>query len=206
MPLWRRPIPLAVAALGYLCAASAADQTVRITDELGRPLADAVVYALPDTAAQARPHTKAIIDQIKKQFAPRISVLQTGTEVDFPNSDNIRHSVYSFSRPKPFTLKLYAGKPAAPILFDNPGIVVLGCNIHDRMAAWVVVVDTPYFGQTTATGVMTLHDLPEGHYRLVAWYPGLPDAGESRELKAGPVPGPVQDFSLAVKPLAEQEL
>jgi plastocyanin len=167
---------------------------------------DAVVYALPDTGEHAPAHTKTVIDQINKQFAPRISVIQTGTEIDFPNSDNIRHSVYSFSTPKPFTLKLYAGKPAAPLLFDNPGVVVLGCNIHDRMAAWVVVVDTPYFGRTDSTGNLKLRDLPAGRYRLVAWYPGLPDSGESREVRVGPAPGPVQEFSLAVKPLAEQEL
>lgn len=189
-------------------AARATDQSVRVTDSAGKSLQDAVVYAVPDTETplHAHPHTKAIIDQINKQFAPRISVVQTGTEIEFPNSDNIRHSVYSFSVPKPFTLKLYAGKPASPILFDAPGIVILGCNIHDGMAAWLAVVDTPYFGKTGANGSVTLRDLPPGHYRLVAWYPTLADTGDSRNIVIGSSTGLPQEFSLAVKSIAEQGL
>jgi plastocyanin len=186
--------------------ANAFDQVVHVIDAAGRPLADAVIYAIPDAPLRAKPHTTAVIDQIKKQFAPRISVVQTGTEIAFPNSDNIRHSVYSFSPPKPFTLKLYAGQPSSPLLMDNPGVVVLGCNIHDRMAAWLVVVDTPYFGRSNASGTVTLRDLPAGHYRLVAWYPTLADEGESRDLTVGGGAGRPEEFSLKVKPIDEQGL
>jgi len=99
-----------------------------------------------------------------------VNVVQTGTSVSFPNSDNIRHSVYSFSAPKIFTLKLYAGRSAEPVVFDKPGLIVLGCNIHDIMIAWLLVVDTPYFAHTDAGGMAILAKLPPGDYTLRTWH------------------------------------
>ena len=96
-----------------------------------------------------------------------------GTRVAFPNFDTVRHHVYSFSPVRKFEIKLYVGTPAAPVVFDQPGIAVLGCNIHDGMAAWVVVVDTPWYGQTGADGRLSLPQLPAGHYHLRAWHPSL---------------------------------
>lgn len=155
------------------CASAAgAELRVHVTDRRGVPLANAVVYAAGPAAQTAPPGTTATIDQVAQQFAPRVTVVQTGTLIEFPNSDRIRHSVYSFSPPRTFTLKLYAGRPANPVLFDQPGVVVLGCNIHDRMAAWVRVVDTPHFAITDATGVARL-SLPAGPWRLSVWHPSL---------------------------------
>jgi hypothetical protein len=82
--------------------------------------------------------------------------------------------VYSFSPAKKFEIKLYVGTPAAPVVFDKPGIAVLGCNIHDTMAAWVVVVETPHFGLTGADGRVSLAAVPAGSYRLRTWHPSLP--------------------------------
>ena len=105
---------------------------------------------------------------------PAVSVVPVGSAVDFPNRDTVRHHVYSFSPAKPFELKLYTGKPANPVVFDRAGIAVLGCNIHDHMAAWVVVVETPYFAQSSAAGRATLDDVPAGSYRLRVWHTNLP--------------------------------
>jgi hypothetical protein len=104
--------------------------------------------------------------------------VQTGTAVSFPNFDTVRHHVYSFSPIQKFELKLYAGTPAAPVRFDKPGTAVLGCNIHDRMSAWVHVVDTALFTKTDASGKATL-EVPAGDHRLRTWHylqaePGLP--------------------------------
>ena len=163
---------LLLAALAW-SATLAASLKVTVEDLHGRPLAEAVVYAIPATGSvpvlSGVPH--AIIDQVHKTFVPLVSIIRTGTEVRFPNSDNIRHSIYSFSPPKVFTEKLYSGQEAAPVIFDKPGLVVLGCNIHDQMVAWVVVVDTPYFGKTGPDGVAALKDLPPGDYQLRTWYP-----------------------------------
>jgi plastocyanin len=160
--------------LGVLAgtASAAANLKIAVTDLQGRPLPETVVYAMPSAGAappEAVPH--AVIDQVHKTFVPLVSIIRTGTEVRFPNSDNIRHSLYSFSPAKVFTAKLYSGKEAAPVIFDKPGLVVLGCNIHDQMVAWIVVVDTPYFGKTGADGAAELKDLAPGEYQLRTWYP-----------------------------------
>lgn len=141
----------------------------------GRPLADAVVFLeSPQARRQARPLMKAEMGQAGKQFVPQVLVVTTGTEVDFPNRDTVRHHVYSFSPVKKFELKLYIGTPTKPVLFDQPGIAVLGCNIHDQMVGWIVIVDTPYFGRTAEQGQLVLDKLPPGNYRLRSWHPGLP--------------------------------
>lgn len=157
------------------CAATAAFQT---TDPAGRPL-DSVVLSLIPVARGALPAPRpARISQAGKAFSPIVSVVQTGTPIEFPNNDTVRHHVYSFSPAKVFELKLYAGKPEKPVLFDKPGVVVLGCNIHDHMVAYVVVVDTPWSVVSGLDGSARIADLPSGDYLLQVWHPrrlGLPD-------------------------------
>ena len=159
--------------------AEASDLAITVRDLSSSPLMDVVVYAEPvkgSTPAASGDHPAssdhATIDQVDREFTPLVSVVRTGTEVSFPNSDNMRHSIYSFSPAKTFNIKLYYGRQASPVVFDKPGIVVLGCNIHDNMMAWVVVVDTPYFGKTAADGVTVLKGLEPGDYHVSVWYPG----------------------------------
>lgn len=150
-----------------------------VLDSDGRPVGDAIVYATaPGRARATPPGVKAVMDQIDKEFVPFVLPVQVGTLVRFPNQDNIRHNVYSFSAPKPFSLQLYRGTEAPPVLFDKPGVVILGCNIHDFMLAYVLVLETPYFARTGADGKARLTDLPAGSYELRAWHPRLPGAAE----------------------------
>ena len=144
---------------------------VSVHDRAG-PVADVIVALEPLDPPAAGVAAHADVDQVDKRFIPRISVVRTGTSVAFPNSDRIRHEVYSFSPTKTFTLKLYAGRTAPPVVFDRPGLVVLGCNIHDTMVGFVAVVDTPYFGRTDAKGELAL-SAPAGRYRLRVWHPDL---------------------------------
>lgn len=154
--------------------ATAAQLNAVVTDAAGKPLADAALYLLPQAGDTALPKPRdANIDQQNRTFVPTVSVLQTGTAVHFPNSDNIRHQVYSFSPAKVFNLKLYSGRPSEPVIFDKPGTVVLGCNIHDQMVAWVLAVDTAWFAKTDAAGRLSINSIPEGAYWLHAWHPGL---------------------------------
>ena len=151
----------------------AATVEVQVTDASGAAVADAVVYAIPPAAVPVG-HKVASMDQINREFVPHILPIQTGTWVEFPNSDNIRHQVYSPSPAKKFSLPLYTGKPAFPVQFNAAGIVALGCNIHEQMSAYVVVVDTPYFAKTQS-GRATIKDLPEGQYAFRVWYPEMKD-------------------------------
>jgi plastocyanin len=138
----------------------------------GAPAADAVVSLHSPAAVAATRAGRATIDQRASQFVPRVTVVTVGTPVVFPNSDNVRHQVYSFSPAKRFELPLYAGKPAAPVVFATPGVVELGCNIHDWMLAYVVVLDTPYHAITDARGQGRI-DAPAGTYTLRVWHPSL---------------------------------
>jgi plastocyanin len=143
---------------------------VRVVDGDGQPVAGAAVYLTPtDAAAPASTAASAIMDQIGYQFVPRLLVVRTGTEVAFPNSDNVLHHVYSFSEAKRFELPLYAGTIHAPVRFDRAGLVTLGCNIHDDMVGYILVVDTPWFGKTDADGRFAFEDLPAGRYDVSAW-------------------------------------
>lgn len=177
------------ALFGVLCApaALAGMVTVNVTTSSGAAAADAVIVLDPLDATPPMHRETAIIDQINKRFAPRVSVVRTGTTITFPNSDRIRHQVYSFSPAKTFSLKLYAGSPNTPVIFDHPGLVVLGCNIHDSMVAFVAVVDSPYFAKTTDAGTVSL-SLPAGRYRLLAWQPNAVAVVPPRQITVAAAP------------------
>lgn len=146
---------------------------VKVLAHNGEPVTQVAVYA---TSQQLPGQAKAktvVIDQIDKEFVNRVTVVQTGTPVLFPNHDNIRHHVYSFSEAKSFELPLYEGMPDKPVVFDRPGLVTLGCNIHDWMTAYVYVVDSPYFAMTDQQGLAQIN-VPAGHdYVVGAWHPQL---------------------------------
>lgn len=165
--------------LALALPASGATLGVEVRDARGAAAANAVVYAVPvDRPAPALKRNaipNKIMDQKNRMFVPHILPIQTGTTVSFPNSDDIRHQVYSFSPAKTFQLPLYKGTPGTPIVFDKPGVVALGCNIHDRMSAYIVVVDTPHFGMTAKTGHVELTNLPAGKYLVHAWNPEMAD-------------------------------
>ena len=175
--------------MGLLCAAGlalgahAATVQVEVLDAAGKPLADAVVFLeSPEARKAVRPLAGAEMAQDKRQFVPGVLVMPLGTEVRFPNHDTVRHHVYSFSPAKKFELKLYTGTPSNPVRFDQPGVVVLGCNIHDQMVGWILVLDTPYFAQTPATaGKASMGEVPPGRYRLRAWHPRLPAGAPAQE-------------------------
>ena len=175
----RRGLPVRGAMLAALAGlpawALAATLELRVLDAAGKPLPDAVVFLESDSArAAAKPAPQVDIAQAHKQFDPMVTVVPVGTAVNFPNRDTVRHHVYSFSPVRKFEIKLYVGTPAAPVVFDQPGIAVLGCNIHDQMAAWVVVVATPWYGKTAADGSLRLAAVPAGSYRLRSWHAALP--------------------------------
>lgn len=161
--------------LGLLAPAWAGNLNVVVKSDTGQPLANAVVQLNSPAAAKAAKSGAApAIVQRDKAFHPQVTVITTGTAVNFPNEDNVRHHVYSFSPTKRFELKLYSGTPAAPVVFDKPGLVVLGCNIHDHMVAWVHVVDTPYHGTTDAQGRLNLTNVPNGRYQMQVWHQRMP--------------------------------
>ena len=137
---------------------NADELTLTIVDAKGSPLPNAVVIVdnvhVTDKA-KLKVENK-IIDQVDRQFTPFMTVIKAGSEVTFPNSDNIRHHVYSFSKPKPFELKLYANEEKPTLSFNKPGLVTLGCNIHDQMIAHIVITEDETAWITGENGKVTL--------------------------------------------------
>lgn len=163
----------ALLALPAACFAASIDVEVR--DPAGAPVADAVVYAMPASGPlEARPGKALVqIEQVDREFVPYVTAVQTGTTASFPNHDPILHHVYSFSPAKVFEIKLYTGQSPESVTFDKAGVVTLGCNIHDWMIAYVLVVSTPWFAKSGPEGKVRLRDLPVGSYAVHAWHPQM---------------------------------
>jgi plastocyanin len=177
-------VALATFLLSGYAFAGTIEATVLTSD--GKPVEDAAVVVEPLSASVPQNNRgRAIIEQRDREFMPYVTIVQTGTAIDFPNHDPIKHHIYSFSPPKIFEIKLYAGKPGQPVVFDKPGEVVLGCNIHDWMEAYVLVVNSPYFAKTGDNGRASISKVPAGRYRLQLWHPRQKTRQALRDIELG---------------------
>lgn len=158
-----------------VCAASL---DIAVVDVDGDPVPNVAVYVTQVGSKTAKAPGSAIMDQRDTRFVPHILVVQKGTQVEFPNSDVVAHHVYSFSKPNSFVLPLYKGDPNKPVKFEYDGIVTLGCNIHDGMLGYIVVVDTDVFGVTDANGTLSVDiDDAGSDVTVDIWSPRIRDKG-----------------------------
>ncbi|WP_445011983.1 Cupredoxin [Vreelandella stevensii] len=165
--------PLGIAA--SLCSFSVFAASVSVTDTQGTALEDAVVEIYIDGATLPAATEKNIV-QRNAAFNPTVTTIPVGSHVAFPNEDTTRHHVFSFSPAKVFDLELFLSETPPPVHFDQPGVVVLGCNIHDQMQAFIVVSEAPYVGMTDSAGQLDLADLPAGNHRLRIWHSRMDDS------------------------------
>ena len=176
-------IAFAVACIGTASAAASAESLrFVVVDQNHHPLKDAVVeVATSVSGVKQASLTPAAMDQRGKRFEPELLVVQQGQQVSFPNSDNIRHHVYSFSPTKSFELKLYSGHPENPVLFDHPGVVVLGCNIHDAMVGYIYVAASAQVAVTAEDGLGEISlAKPLSTQRVFVWHAQHSAGPESR--------------------------
>jgi plastocyanin len=157
------------AILGWPILCAGASISGRVTTPDGKPIVDAVVFVQEADPAAAAART-ATMDQVDKTFVPGLLPIAVGTNVSFPNHDQIHHHVYSFSRTKTFELPLYKGEDAKPVLFDKVGVVKVGCNIHDWMSGIILVLPTPWFAKTDSDGRWQIANIPAGKHTVVAWH------------------------------------
>jgi plastocyanin len=173
-----------------LCLAAplgAAPLSVHVVDGSGRPVRDAVVTLHPAGGARApRPGGHYVVSQKNIQFHPFLTIIPVGADVSFPNFDSTKHHVYSFSAPKRFELKLFARDQSRTVHFDQPGVVALGCNIHDAMSAFIVVTDSVWTARTNAQGMAVFADAPAGSGRVTVWHPYLRAPGGAMQQAVGP--------------------
>lgn len=149
--------------------------TVNVSDLADTPLENAVVEVYFESASAPEAQSHNIV-QRNATFHPRVLTVPVGSHVAFPNEDTTRHHVFSFSPAKTFDLELYLSETPPPIHFDQAGVVVLGCNIHDHMQAFIVVSDAPYVAQTNSEGKLTLPALPEGSHHMRVWHSRMDDS------------------------------
>ncbi|MCX9148511.1 methylamine utilization protein [Erythrobacter sp. WG] len=189
MPVAHAPVPklpaalalLAVAGLGLIAgatgtrAAAPASLTVQVVDTAGVPVRDAVVelHTASPPAGPIRFPWKMGMGQKNQQFVPGTLVVAKGSTVAFPNLDNVRHSIYSFSKPARFAIELYGRDQTRTQTFPIVGSVKLGCNIHDQMRGYIRVTDTPFAGKTDHNGYVTLTGMAAGAARITVWHPQL---------------------------------
>jgi plastocyanin len=153
-----------------LMCSSAIAKSIKISDQFGNPLKNVVVSLTTANAITGDKLVPAIIDQIDKQFVPQVLVIQKSQTVFFPNNDDIRHHLYSFSKPKPFEFKMFRGGESKKLTFEKPGIVVLGCNIHDQMVGYIYVTENQYTVMTNEQGIA---ELPNAGFAVQLWHPRL---------------------------------
>lgn len=170
---------LALLALTPICA-QAGDLRLTLKTPDGRPVQDAVVTYMPSGGIAGRPirfDWPNVMAQHDIAFEPHVLIVPVGSDVSFPNRDRVRHHVYSFSAAKRFELKLYGREEARSVRFDKPGVVALGCNIHDRMSGFIVVVDTPFAAKSDAAGHAVIRDAPDGAGQLTVWQASMKTRG-----------------------------
>jgi plastocyanin len=167
------------AGLGLAAPLAAAPFAVRVVDSSGHPVKDAVVTLYPAGPAARAPRAagRFVVAQKNLQFHPFLSIVPVGADVSFPNLDPTKHHVYSFSSAKRFELKLFARDQSRTVHFDRPGVVALGCNIHDQMSAFIVVTDSAWTARTNPQGIAAFADAPNAPGRVMVWHPYLRGPG-----------------------------
>lgn len=165
-------VPLLVVCLFAFGMSPASYEVAGTATLAGKVIADAVVWI--DVPGAPRPARKpeVVLDQRNLSFSPHVLVVQVGTRVKFPNDDRVFHNVFSFHDGKRLDLGLYPVGAVKYVPFDQPGLSRIFCNIHPQMAAYVMVVDTPYFSVSDDTGRFAIASVPAGEYVAHAWRPG----------------------------------
>ena len=175
--------------------------TVQVADSKHESLADAVVYLTSDRPFTQPKDSSFEIEQKNKAFHPFVTIMPTGSRASFPNRDGIGHHVYSFSPAKNFQLPLSEHVSTESITFDKPGLVTVGCNIHDWMVAYIYVVDSNYYTKTDNKGLAVIKDLPAGDYEIHVAHPGMKSAKPvTRSITLTANGADKQEFTLEIKP------
>ncbi len=170
---------LPVFAVALTVTAHPAPLTVTVLDRDGDPVPDVAVYVGAQSGIAKPGPERKVMDQQHGRFVPHFLVVATGDEVHFPNSDPIAHHVYSFSRPNDFMLPLYKGNAHPPVTFEHAGVVTVGCNIHDRMLGFILVVDSAVYGKTNADGKVTLDPGDVSRVDVSIWSPRIRPKNET---------------------------
>lgn len=166
-------------ALLLVCAGLAAAQgavTGRVTlmEKPGTKTTDldnAVVWLEPVAASAARPRPiKVELAMRSRQFAPHVRVVPVGSTVSFPNQDPFAHNIFSSAQGSAFDLGQYGRGQSKDQIFSKAGAIPIYCNVHARMASFVVVVPTSWYAEPGADGRWSISGVPAGKYTMHVWH------------------------------------
>lgn len=169
---------------------SIAEDTGTISGSVGSRLirrAPAVVYIEKIPGKEYPTAEKhAMMDQVDLRFTPHVLPVLAGTTVDFPNSDTVRHSVFSTRKSvQKLNLGTYDAGVTRHIVMDIPGRTTLLCNVHAEMSAYILTVETPFFATTDRNGRYEIKNVPVGTHKLTVWHERLKPRTVEVEIKAG---------------------
>ena len=132
------------------------------------------------------PEEHGIIGQFDRTFVPHILAVQKGTVIDFPNSDLVRHNVFSPQDScKQFNLGTYDVGVVKQVTFDKSCNVPILCNVHAEMSAFVAVFDNPYFVVTLKDGNFKIDNIPLGNYTLKTWHEKFQSVTQEVKVETG---------------------
>lgn len=153
----------------------AGDIVGNVTTKGARDNSNAVVYVKHiEGKALKVPKEHAMMDQRNLKFVPHVLPIQVGTTVEFRNSDDVLHNVFTPSRAgDKFNLGTWGKGKVKTYTFNRLGEVVLLCNIHPEMEAFIVVLPMPYFAKTNKEGHYIIENVPPGNYVLKVWHEKL---------------------------------
>jgi plastocyanin len=156
---------------------------------------DVVVYLENPPASSSSPPAAGpfVMRQNHDRFVPHVLPITAGSKVEFPNEDDYYHNVFSIVSGDRFDLGRFAGGEKASVRFDEEAIVVVRCEIHSRMKAYIVVLDHPFFTAPESSGAFRLEKIPPGSYTVKAWHP---TAGEKQTVITVPSHTSVVNLSL----------
>ena len=176
--------------VGVVLAATGAGSSTAYPDLHGTVRAgtrvepDAVVWLDASAAVSVQP-ARVVLDQRNTTFSPRVLAVRVGTTVEFPNNDRVFHNVFSFHNGKRFDLGLYPVGTVKRVTFDHPGLSRIFCNIHPNMAAYIMVVDSPYLAVSDARGEFVMSAVEPKSYTYHAWRPGRSELTGTVLVEAG---------------------
>ena len=146
------------------------------------------------------------MDQKNLTFVPHVLPVLVGTTVDFLNSDDVLHNVFSPDKcADKFNLGSWPKGQSKSFTFKEPGCAAtLLCNVHPEMEGYVFVTETPYFAVSAKDGSYAIKDVPAGKFLIfmqherAGWlHKGRSSKGESIEVPAG---GTLQLDTIKFKP------
>jgi plastocyanin len=194
---------LVLLAMAIAPVAKAASLSVRVVDQNGRPVEDAVVTLAGGVPAARNAPATYTIDQKQLTFLPFVQVLRPGDSVVFRNSDRTRHHVYSFSDTRAFEFVLAPGQSSAPLALPKEGVAAVGCNIHDGMINYLYVTAARAV-RTDARGVADFSSLPPGRVEVRVWQPrlapGHPEGLRQATLELSATDAPTLQVALRLRP------